>query len=126
MRKLLGLSCAFALIGAGAFADAAPAASPPSKWSLAADEFYTILLANLGDNDLTYIYRICQGDGPATRIAMSYVGGQAVVLSSGACVDVATHGSVRVTRASETAKGMSTGTYQFIYALAPRATPRNS
>ena len=98
-----------------------------SKWTLTSDEFYTILLANISTSDLTYIYRICQGDGPATRVAMSTVSGQPVILSAGACIDVATQGSVRLTRADATSTNASTGTYQFIDAIPPRIpTARNS
>jgi len=123
----LGLSCVFALAGAAAFADTTPAPSPPSKWALSSDETYTILLANLSDGNLTYVYRICQGDGPETRIDRTFVAGQLVTLTAGACVDIATQGSVRLTRANATDTKASSGTYQFIYAVATRGMPpRNS
>ncbi|MFZ1990551.1 MAG: hypothetical protein WAW96_12360 [Alphaproteobacteria bacterium] len=126
MRNLLGLSCAFALAGAAAFADTTPAPSPPSKWALASDQTYTILLANLADSNLTYVYRICQGDGPGTHVDRSFVAGQFVTLAAGACVDVATQGSVRLMRADATDTKASSGTYQFIYAVASHSAPARS
>ena len=128
MRNLLGLSCAFALAGATAFADTtpAPSPSPPSKWTLTSDETYTILLANLADSNLTYVYRICQGDGPTTRLDRSFVAGQFVALAAGACVDVATQGSVRLMRADATDTKAASGTYQFIYAVASHSAPARS
>ncbi len=127
MRILAALSCACALVASQAFADSAPAQSPPSKWMLGPDESSAILLANLSDSDLTYIYRICQGDGPATRISMQVVSGQPVVLAAGACIDVATRGSVRLTRADPSITNPSSGTFQFIAAVETSgAAGRNS
>ena len=126
MRYLLSLSCVFVLAGAAAFADTTPQPSPPSKWVLGSDETYTILLANLTENDLTYVYRVCQGDGPAMRIDRTFVAGQLVTLTAGACVDIATQGSVRLTRADATSNKASSGTYQFIYAVASHGAPARS
>ena len=126
MRNLMGLSCVFALASAAALADPSPAPSQPSKWALAADETYAVLLANLADSNLTYVYRICQGDGPATRIDRGFVAGQFITLTAGACVDVATQGSVRLMHADATDAKASSGTYQFIYAVASHSAPARS
>jgi hypothetical protein len=117
MKTILTALATASLLGTAALAagdDATP--SPASNWVLAADETYTVLLANWSSADLTYIYRVCLSDGPAARISTNLISGQPVTIAKGQCVDVATQGSVRLTRADATGNDVATGTYQFIHA----------
>ena len=89
---------------------------------LSTDQYYTFLLANWSSQDLTYIYRICETDGTAIRISTVAISGQPVTLAKGQCVDVATQGSVRLTRADATGSEAASGTYQFIHAARSRTS----
>jgi hypothetical protein len=117
MRFLLGCLCAAAIIGTPALAADESQQSPPSDWSLPTDQFYTILLANWSSATTTFVYRVCDTNGASVRISTSVISGQPVTLAKGQCVDIATQGSLRLTRADATSNNTATGTYQFIHAL---------
>ena len=117
MRFLIGYLCAAAIIAAPALAADQSQVSPPSDWSLQGDQFYTILLANWSSTTTTFVYRVCDTGGVAVRISTAVISGQPVTLAKGQCVDIATQGSVRLTRADASNSDSASGTYQFIHAI---------
>jgi hypothetical protein len=122
MRYFTASLLAAVLAGSAALADDQAQPTPPSTWALSKTETYTILLANWSSDSTTFIYRVCDTGGVAVRISTTVISGQPVTLAKGQCVDIATQGSLRLTRADATGSNDATGTYQFINAIRDRTS----